>query len=49
MAELGKPIKCLYIKSNLSERGVDEQMAYITNKFKIDLNVVDRSNWLKIN
>ena len=47
MAELGKPIKCLYIKSNLSERGVDEQMAYITNKFKIDLNVVDRSNWLK--
>jgi len=47
MAELGVPVNCLYIKSRLSEQGVEEQMDYVTNNFHIDLKVVDRSNWLE--
>lgn len=47
MAELGVPVKCLYIRSSLSEYGVDEQMDYVTNNFHIDLKVVDRSHWLE--
>ena len=47
MAELGVPVRCLYIRSNLSENGVEEQMDYVTNNFHIDLKVVDRSHWLE--
>jgi 3'-phosphoadenosine 5'-phosphosulfate sulfotransferase (PAPS reductase)/FAD synthetase len=47
MAELGVPVKCLYIRSSLSEHGVDEQMDYAIKKFDFDLDVVDRSHWLE--
>lgn len=47
MAELGVPVKCLYIRSNLSEHGVEKQMDYVTNNFHLDLKVVDRSHWLE--
>ena len=47
MAELGVSVKCLYIRSSLSEHGVDEQMDYVNNNFHIDLKVVDRSHWLE--
>tara|TARA_B110000902_G_C14097406_1_gene509310 strand:- start:112 stop:585 length:474 start_codon:yes stop_codon:yes gene_type:complete len=47
MAELGVPVKCLYIRSSLSDRGIEEQLDYVTNNFNIDLKVVDRSHWLE--
>jgi len=47
MAELGVSMKCLYIKSSLSSGGIDEQIEYATNKFDIDLSMIDRSDWLE--
>lgn len=46
-SELGLPIKCLFIKSDLSISGIDKQKDYITNKFEIDLKIIDRSSWLE--
>tara|TARA_B100000900_G_C19985329_1_gene475481 strand:- start:26 stop:499 length:474 start_codon:yes stop_codon:yes gene_type:complete len=47
MAELGVPVKCLYVKSNLSMNGIDRQMDYVTNNFDVDLKIVDRCKWLE--
>ena len=47
MAELGISMRCLYIRSGLSSGGIEEQIDYATNKFDIDLRVVDRSHWLE--
>ncbi len=47
MAELGVSAKCLYIKSSLSQSGVEKQMDYVTSNFSIDLTVVDRTDWLE--
>ena len=47
MAELGVPVKCLYVKSNLSMYGIDKQMDYVTNNFDVDLKIVDRCKWLE--
>ena len=47
MAELGVHVRCLYVRSNLSMHGIDQQMDYIINNFDVDLEVVDRSDWLK--
>ena len=46
MAELGVSMSCLYVKSNLSSGGIEEQIDYAINKFDIDLTMVDRSDWL---
>lgn len=47
MAELDVSMKCLYVKSSLSTGGIEEQIDYATNKFDIDLTMVDRSDWLE--
>lgn len=49
MNELGVDFKCLYIKSDLAIGGVDQQMNYLTKKYKVELSVVDRNEWLESN
>lgn len=46
MSQLDVSVNCLYIKSKLAINGIGDQMDYITNKFDINLEIIDRSEWL---
>lgn len=46
LSEAGIVPKCLFIKSGLSIGGIQEQMDYITDRFAVDLYVVDRTPWV---
>jgi phosphoadenosine phosphosulfate reductase len=46
-SEIAYVPKCLFVKSKLSGGGIERQIEYLTNRFRIDLFIVDRDDWLE--
>ena len=47
MEESGISSRCLFIKSNLAYGGIESQKDYLVDRFKLNIDVVNRSEWLE--